>query len=146
MRNCRTSLLIPNCKAKFATADVDHTLLTGVDFMRMRNDIDSWFGYAGSVTPSDIYNLDRSDFDFGSHPGPSGPYKVLNKQKQTGLYVQDQMQWDKVLVTLVVVMTGLTRSPSTVFTVLPISAMTNSSPGVAVLTTCSTMAYPVFQL
>lgn len=87
-------------QSKFATADVDHTLLTGVDFMRMRNDIDSWFGYAGSVTPSDIYNLDRSDFDFGSHPGPSGPYKVLNKQKQTGLYVQDQMQWDKVLVTL----------------------------------------------
>lgn len=87
-------------QSKFATADVDHTLLTGVDFMRMRNDIDSWFGYAGSVSPSDIYNLDRSDFDFGSHPGPSGPYKVLNKQKQTGLYAQDQMQWDKVLVTL----------------------------------------------
>ncbi|MCQ7057059.1 ferrichrome porin FhuA [Escherichia coli] len=87
-------------QSKFATADVDHTLLTGVDFMRMRNDIDSWFGYAGSVAPSDIYNLDRSDFDFGSHPGPSGPYKVLNKQKQTGLYAQDQMQWDKVLVTL----------------------------------------------
>lgn len=87
-------------QSKFATADVDHTLLTGVDFMRMRNDINSWFGYAGSVAPSDIYNLDRSDFDFGSHPGPSGPYKVLNKQKQTGLYVQDQAQWDKVLVTL----------------------------------------------
>lgn len=87
-------------QSKFATADVDHTLLTGVDFMRMRNDIDSWFGYAGSIAPSDIYNLDRSDFDFGSHPGPSGPYKVLNKQKQTGLYAQDQMQWDKVLVTL----------------------------------------------
>lgn len=87
-------------QSKFATADVDHTLLTGVDFMRMRNDIDSWFGYAGSVSPSDIYNLDRSDFDFGSHPGPSGPYKVLNKQKQTGLYMQDQMQWDQVLVTL----------------------------------------------
>ncbi|MBJ3592684.1 ferrichrome porin FhuA [Salmonella enterica subsp. enterica serovar Saintpaul] len=87
-------------QSQFATADVDHTLLTGVDFMRMRNDIDSWFGYAGSVSPSDIYNLDRSDFDFGSHPGPSGPYKVLNKQKQTGLYAQDQMQWDKVLVTL----------------------------------------------
>ncbi|WP_201475570.1 TonB-dependent receptor domain-containing protein, partial [Escherichia coli] len=75
-------------------------LLTGVDFMRMRNDIDSWFGYAGSVAPSDIYNLDRSDFDFGAHPNPSGPYRVLLKQKQTGLYVQDQAQWDKVLVTL----------------------------------------------
>ena len=54
----------------------------------------------GSVAPSDIYNLDRSDFDFGAHPDPSGPYRVLLKQKQTGLYVQDQAQWDKVLVTL----------------------------------------------
>ncbi|HCT9775162.1 TPA: ferrichrome porin FhuA [Escherichia coli] len=85
-------------QSKFATGSVDHTLLTGVDFMRMRNDIDSWFGYAGA--PSDIYNLDRSDFDFGAHPNPSGPYRVLLKQKQTGLYVQDQAQWDKVLVTL----------------------------------------------
>ncbi|HDS6915740.1 TPA: ferrichrome porin FhuA [Escherichia coli] len=83
-------------QSKFATGSVE----TGVDFMRMRNDIDSWFGYAGSVAPSDIYNLDRSDFDFGAHPNPSGPYRVLLKQKQTGLYVQDQAQWDKVLVTL----------------------------------------------
>lgn len=87
-------------QSKFATGSVEHTLLTGVDFMRMRNDIDSWFGYAGSVAPSDIYNLDRSDFDFGAHPDPSGPYRVLLKQKQTGLYVQDQAQWDTVLVTL----------------------------------------------
>lgn len=87
-------------QSKFATGSVEHTLLTGVDFMRMRNDIDSWFGYAGSVAPSDIYNLDRSDFDFGAHPDPSGPYRVLLKQKQTGLYVRDQAQWDKVLVTL----------------------------------------------
>lgn len=87
-------------QSKFATGSVEHTLLTGVDFMRMRNDIGSWFGYAGSVAPSDIYNLDRSDFDFGAHPDPSGPYRVLLKQKQTGLYVQDQAQWDKVLVTL----------------------------------------------
>ncbi|CAM7032153.1 MULTISPECIES: ferrichrome porin FhuA [Enterobacter] len=87
-------------QSKFATGSVDHTLLTGVDFMRMRNDIDSWFGYAGSVAPSDIYHLDRGDFDFGSHPGPSGAYQVLNKQKQTGIYAQDQIEWDKVLVTL----------------------------------------------
>lgn len=87
-------------QSKFATGTLDHTLLTGVDFMRMRNDIDSWFGYAGSVAPSDIYNLDRGDFDFGSHPGPSGAYQVLNKQKQTGIYAQDQIEWDKVLVTL----------------------------------------------
>lgn len=87
-------------QSKFATGSLDHTLLTGVDYMRMRNDINSWFGWAGSVAPSDIYNLDRSDFDFGAHLGPGAPYRVLNKQEQTGLYAQDQMQWDKVLVTL----------------------------------------------
>ena len=87
-------------QSTFATGSLDHTLLTGVDYMRMRNDINSWFGWAGSVVPSDIYNLDRSDFDFGSHPGPGAAYRVLNKQEQTGLYAQDQMQWDKVLVTL----------------------------------------------
>ncbi|AHY11910.1 MULTISPECIES: ferrichrome porin FhuA [Citrobacter] len=87
-------------QSKFATGSLDHTLLTGVDYMRMRNDINSWFGWAGSVAPSDIYNLDRSDFDFGAHTGPGAPYRVLNKQEQTGLYAQDQMQWDKVLVTL----------------------------------------------
>ncbi|MDK2580733.1 ferrichrome porin FhuA [Citrobacter portucalensis] len=87
-------------QSTFATGSLDHTLLTGVDYMRMRNDINSWFGWAGSLAPSDIYNLDRSDFDFGSHPGPGAAYRVLNKQEQTGLYAQDQMQWDKVLVTL----------------------------------------------
>ncbi len=87
-------------QSTFATGAVDHTLLTGVDFMRMRNDIDSWFGYAGSVAPSDIYNLDRGDFDFAAHSGPSGAYRILNRQKQTGLYAQDQAQWEKVLVTL----------------------------------------------
>ncbi|QBM21868.1 ferrichrome porin FhuA [Citrobacter arsenatis] len=87
-------------QSKFATGSLDHTLLTGVDYMRMRNDINSWFGWAGSVPPSDIYNLDRSDFDFGAHTGPGAAYRVLNKQEQTGLYAQDQMQWDKVLVTL----------------------------------------------
>lgn len=87
-------------QSKFATGSLDHTLLTGVDYMRMRNDINSWFGWAGSVAPSDIYNIDRSDFDFGAHNGPGAPYRVLNKQEQTGLYAQDQMQWDKVLVTL----------------------------------------------
>ena len=87
-------------QSTFATGSIDHTLLTGVDFMRMRNDIDSWFGYAGSVAPSDIYNLDRGDFDFAAHSGPSGAYRILNRQKQTGLYAQDQAQWEKVLVTL----------------------------------------------
>ena len=88
-------------QSKFATGNVDHTLLTGVDFMRMRNDIDSWFGYDNSVPLVDLYNPVSSDFDFGTKDlTNSGPYQVLNKQKQTGVYAQDQAQWDKVLVTL----------------------------------------------
>lgn len=88
-------------QSKFATGQVDHTLLTGVDFMRMRNDINSWFGYDDSVPLLDLYNPVNSDFDFGSKdPANSGAYQILNRQKQTGLYVQDQAQWDKVLVTL----------------------------------------------
>lgn len=88
-------------QSKFSTGEVDHILLTGVDFMRMRNDINSWFGYDDSVPLLDLYNPVNSDFDFGSKdPATSGPYQILNRQKQTGLYVQDQAQWDKVLVTL----------------------------------------------
>ncbi|MCK7456514.1 ferrichrome porin FhuA [Enterobacter asburiae] len=88
-------------QSKFSTGEVDHVLLTGVDFMRMRNDINSWFGYDDSVPLLDLYNPVNSDFDFGSKdPAASGPYQILNRQKQTGLYVQDQAQWDKVLVTL----------------------------------------------
>ncbi|MGN7912755.1 ferrichrome porin FhuA [Enterobacter sp. 22466] len=88
-------------QSKFSTGEVDHILLTGVDFMRMRNDINSWFGYDDSVPLLDLYNPVNSDFDFGSKdPANSGPYQILNRQKQTGLYVQDQAQWDKVLVTL----------------------------------------------
>ncbi|MCD4561987.1 ferrichrome porin FhuA [Lelliottia sp. F153] len=88
-------------QSKFATGAVDHTLLTGVDFMRMRNDINSWFGYDDSVPLLDLYNPVYTDFDFNSKdPATSGPYQILNRQKQTGLYVQDQAQWDKVLVTL----------------------------------------------
>ena len=88
-------------QSKLTTGEVDHILLTGVDFMRMRNDINSWFGYDDSVPLLDLYNPVNSDFDFGSKdPATSGPYQILNRQKQTGLYVQDQAQWDKVLVTL----------------------------------------------
>lgn len=88
-------------QSKFSTGEVDHVLLTGVDFMRMRNDINSWFGYDDSVPLLDLYNPVNSDFDFGSKdPATSGPYQILNRQKQTGLYIQDQAQWDKVLVTL----------------------------------------------
>ncbi|WP_312687368.1 ferrichrome porin FhuA [Kosakonia sp.] len=88
-------------QSSFATGGIEHTVLTGLDFMRMRNDINAWFGYDNSVPLLDLYNPVASNFDFGSKDAKtSGAYQILNRQKQTGLYVQDQAQWDKVLVTL----------------------------------------------
>ncbi len=79
-------------ESKFATGEVQHTLLSGVDFQRMRNDINAAFG---SATPLDLYNPQRSDFDFGS----AAPYQ-LNEMKQTGVYLQDQAEWNQWLLTL----------------------------------------------
>ncbi|SPW48129.1 ferrichrome outer membrane transporter [Escherichia coli] len=41
-------------------------LLTGVDFMRMRNDINAWFGYDDSVPLLNLYNPVNTDFDFNA--------------------------------------------------------------------------------
>lgn len=80
-------------QSKFATGEVDHTLLTGVDFMRMRNDINATFGTAPVV---DLYNPQPlEDFNFAK----AAPYQ-LNETKQTGVYVQDQAEWDKWVFTL----------------------------------------------
>lgn len=82
----------------------------------------------------------NTDFDFNAKdPANSGPYRILNKQKQTGVYVQDQAQWDKVLVTPAVVMTGQIKNLLTALPGRPINVMTNSLPGVVVLTTCLIM-------
>ncbi|EOB9998435.1 ferrichrome porin FhuA [Cronobacter sakazakii] len=80
-------------QSKFATGDLDHTLLTGVDFMRMRNDINAKFGTAPAI---DLYgSYSPEDFDFED----AEPYQ-LNETKQTGIYVQDQAEWDKWVFTL----------------------------------------------
>lgn len=80
-------------QSKFATGEVGHTLLTGVDFMRMRNDINATFGTAPVV---DLYNPQPlEDFNFDK----AAPYQ-LNETKQTGVYVQDQAEWDKWVFTL----------------------------------------------
>ncbi|WP_157032674.1 ferrichrome porin FhuA [Erwinia typographi] len=80
-------------QSKFATGDMDHTLLTGVDYSRMRNDISALFGNAPSL---DLDNLpSMNDVDFGD----AVPYQ-MNESKQTGIYVQDQAEWDKWVFTL----------------------------------------------
>ncbi|MCS3433152.1 ferrichrome porin FhuA [Klebsiella sp. BIGb0407] len=79
-------------QTKFATDNIQHTLLTGVDYMRMRNDVHAVFG---SAPPLDINNPSRDPVDFGD----AVPYQ-LNKTNQTGIYLQDQAEWDKWVVTL----------------------------------------------
>lgn len=80
-------------QSKFATGAVDHTLLTGVDYMRMRNDINATFGSAPAIDLYDSYT--PVDFEFGG----ADPYQ-LNETEQTGIYVQDQAEWDKWVFTL----------------------------------------------
>jgi iron complex outermembrane receptor protein len=80
-------------QSKFATGPVDHTLLTGVDYMRMRNDVDADYGSADPISMQDPqYNNPNINVTF--------PYAVLNRQEQTGAYVQDQAEWDKWVLTV----------------------------------------------
>ncbi|MGV3346798.1 ferrichrome porin FhuA [Enterobacteriaceae bacterium LUAb1] len=82
-------------QAKLTTAQVDHTLLLGVDYQRTRNDINALFGDAAPLNP-----LDPQYGDNQMTPGTGFPYQYLNKQEQTGLYAQDQLEWDHWVVTL----------------------------------------------
>lgn len=81
-------------QAKFATGQVDHTLLMGVDFQRTRNDIDGQFGSASNLS---AINPQHGDDSYTPY---SDPYQRLNKQRQTGLYTQDQLEWDRWVLTL----------------------------------------------
>ena len=73
-------------QAKFATGQVvdQDTPPLGVDFQRTRNDIDAQFGSASSLNAVNPQYGDDS-------VTPYGPYQHLTKQRQTGLYAQDQM-------------------------------------------------------
>ncbi|HKN03790.1 MAG TPA: ferrichrome porin FhuA [Buttiauxella sp.] len=79
-------------QSNFGTGDVEHTLLTGVDFQQMRNDVNATFG---SAPPLDLYNPVYENYDFGD----ADPYQQ-NKQKQTGIYIQDQAEWNKFVLTV----------------------------------------------
>ncbi|WON77896.1 ferrichrome porin FhuA [Serratia sp. UGAL515B_01] len=80
-------------QAKLETGTIDHTLLFGVDYMRMRNDINAGFGSADSLSLTNPqYGNDSYTITF--------PYDYLNRQEQTGLYAQEQGQWNQWLLTL----------------------------------------------
>lgn len=81
-------------EAKFATGVVDHTLLMGVDYQRTRNDIDAAFGSAAPISAI------NPQYGNDAVIGTPFPYQYLNRQEQTGLYSQDQMEWNRWVLTL----------------------------------------------
>ncbi|WP_369788973.1 ferrichrome porin FhuA [Rouxiella sp. WC2420] len=79
-------------QAKFATGAVDHTLLMGVDYMRMRNDIDADYGTASNLNLlAPQYGNDKTALYYAYH--------ILNRQEQTGFYAQDQAEWNHWILT-----------------------------------------------
>jgi iron complex outermembrane receptor protein len=81
-------------QAKFATGAVDHTLLMGGDYQRTRNDIDAAFGSAAPISAI------NPQYGNDAVIGTPFPYQYLNRQEQTGLYSQDQMEWNRWVLTL----------------------------------------------
>ena len=80
-------------QSAFATGAVDHTLLTGVDYLRMRNDVNADYGTAD---PIDMVNPQYGN----ANVNVNFPYAVINRQEQTGLYAQDQAEWNHWVLTL----------------------------------------------
>lgn len=80
-------------QAKFATGQVAHILLMGVDYMRMRNDVVYQYGSASPL------NVVAPQYGNQSYTITGGASQV-NRQEQTGLYVQDQAEWNQWVLTM----------------------------------------------
>jgi len=85
-----------NLQADFATGDIIHTLLIGLDHQRSNTNYTSIFGSAPSINVNDpVYGLPIT-----RPPRSSAFYDYDQKTYQTGLYVQDQMALDQWRLTL----------------------------------------------
>ncbi|MGF7114618.1 iron complex outermembrane receptor protein [Pseudomonas laurylsulfatiphila] len=85
-----------NLQADFATGDINHTLLIGLDHQRSNTNYTSIFGNAPAINVNDpVYGLPIT-----RPPRSSAFYDYDQKTYQTGLYVQDQMALDQWRLTL----------------------------------------------
>jgi iron complex outermembrane receptor protein len=85
-----------NFQADFATGDIRHTLLLGLDHQRSNTNYTSIFGSAPSINDNNpIYGQ-----TIVRPPRSSAFYDYDQKTTQTGLYVQDQMALDQWRLTL----------------------------------------------
>lgn len=78
---------------KFNTANVEHTMLLGIDYRRVRNDI--WHAY-GSASNLNLINPQYGNTDVQYYSYSS----EVDHQQQTGLYIQDQAEWERWVLTL----------------------------------------------
>lgn len=78
---------------RYSTGEIDHTSLIGVDYRHLRNDIWHAFGSASnlSLTRPVYGNTDVSYYSLSSQ---------VDHQQQTGVYLQDQAQWQRWMLTL----------------------------------------------
>jgi iron complex outermembrane receptor protein len=80
-------------EGKFDTGPLAHTLLAGVDYRKYENQ--QGFGFA-LAPPIDLFNpVYGADI-----VTPAVNPFVDQVQKQTGYYLQDQIKWDRLIVTL----------------------------------------------
>lgn len=85
-----------NFQADFATGDISHTVLIGLDHQRSNTNYTSIFGSA----PATNVNNPVRGVEIVRPPRSSAFYDYDQKTYQTGLYVQDQMALDQWRLTL----------------------------------------------
>ncbi len=78
-------------QSNFNIGNIDHTLLTGIDYRRLNNDISNLYGTA---SPLDLTGPEKTDYEFAD----AVPY-ARDWSRQTGIYLQDQMEWNNWIVT-----------------------------------------------
>ncbi len=83
-------------KAVFSTGPISHEVLAGVDYQNATSHIEVGYGGAPDL---DILDPDNS---IGLSPSqlPTPAYETTVKPEQTGLYVQDQIKWDRLVLML----------------------------------------------
>lgn len=83
-----------NLELKIDTGALEHTLLAGVDYRRFSRKYDGYNNYYAE--PIDLY-----DPDYGViSDNPVMDYQWDNTVNQTGLYFQDQIRWNDLILTL----------------------------------------------
>ncbi len=90
-----------NAQADFATGPLDHTVLFGIDYARSVWDQDLGFDLL-SVPPIDIRNpVYGVPITVPNSPATATLFSTTREiLEQTGLYIQDQIRWENVMLTV----------------------------------------------